>query len=58
MRSRVFESVDVVEFHTVEEYSSFGLTRFKYNNNILSIEEKEQVIGLITSSISTDCRKR
>jgi hypothetical protein len=34
-------SVDVIEFHTVEAYSSSGLTSVKYNINKLSGVEKE-----------------
>ena len=35
----VWHSRDVMEFHTVESYSSFGLIRVKYIINKLSIVE-------------------
>lgn len=57
MRSSFFASIDAVEFHTVEAQSRFGLTRVTYNINTMSIEEKEQVMDLITPYIRTDCKK-
>ena len=38
---QVLTSVHVIEFHTVEAYSSLGLTGTKYDNNNLSTVEKE-----------------
>ena len=34
-------SVDVMEFHTFEAYSSLGQTTVKYTTNKLSLVEKE-----------------
>jgi hypothetical protein len=36
MLSGFLASVDVTEFHTVEAYSSLGLTGVEYNTNKLS----------------------
>jgi len=41
MRYSLWGSVDVTEFHTVEAYSSLGLTGITYNINKLSRVEKE-----------------
>jgi len=50
---QLLESVNVMEFHTVEAYYSWGLTRVKYGINKLSRVEKEWVIVRIKSCILT-----
>lgn len=54
MPSSFLTSVLVIEFHTVEAYSSLDLTTVKYNINKLSGLEKESVIVCINHSILTD----
>jgi hypothetical protein len=41
MPSSLLESVDVMEIHTFEAYSSFVLTAVKYNINKPSMVKKE-----------------
>jgi hypothetical protein len=56
MRSSYLASVDFLECHAVEVYSSLGLTRVKYNINKPSRVEKEYVIVRIMPNILTDVR--
>jgi hypothetical protein len=49
--------VDITEFHTIEAYSSSGLTSVKYNINKQSVVEKEKVIVQIGPNILMDWKK-
>ena len=44
MSSSFLASVDVIDFHTFEAYSSLGLTTVKYTINNLSVVEKEWAV--------------
>ena len=46
-----------IEFHTVDAYSSWGLTSVKYNINKLSRVQKEQIIVQTKFSIFMDWEK-
>jgi hypothetical protein len=50
MRSSLLASVEVMEFHATEAYSSVGLTNVQYSIKRLCREEKEKVIDLINPS--------
>lgn len=54
---QLFSSVDVIEFLTVEAYSCFVTTGFKYNINKLSRVLKKQVLFRIKPSILTDLKE-
>jgi hypothetical protein len=47
MRSSLLASVEVMEFHTTEEYSNLGLTNVQYSIKRLCREEMEKVADLI-----------
>ena len=53
MRSGFMASWVVIEFHTVEEFSSLGLITATYNINKLSRVEKEEVMVRVKPSILT-----
>jgi hypothetical protein len=44
MHSSFLASVEVIEFHTMDEYSNLGSTSEKYKTNKLSRVENEKVI--------------
>jgi hypothetical protein len=57
-RSRLLESVIVIEFQAAEAYSSLDLTKAKYSISRLSMAEKENIIARISPSNFSAREKR